>query len=483
MSSDDFEKTFSSICVEKPKKKHLDAFTNHPDREAVKNFLIDKLRYYAAPDSDYFDKYDEWGIIHTVKLLGDFKATACTELLMTIMDEIKNEYDAILYSYTINALSKMGESAIEPVYTKYQEDRDDSELSYMWLSVLAKLGVKDTKITDAIKQHYKSNQVEAINLMGDYGDMAFLPIIQKFVKTTANLLNARQINPFEFGIRFKVPEAEAYIETRENLVLLETGLSVGSREFDEKVKALDRELLDYAFTAPNKGNGDLHKFKSDINLQEMHDTLELMFAELDIQSTFGRTVAILLGGHCYPETLSMGILFPKIYNRDDVEFDSKEQLEALVNTIMSTWNYFVDCKNPDEFEFLQYTDNIENFTKDRTVEISAFLDVVLYRGSSDINSYTKESQIEINFIQEEYQYLKNITSDKNLLSSTPSVSVQDRVLQVWQKMFVIKRCETEHRQRSIRDGSHQARIVKKKIGRNDPCFCGSGKKYKHCCLN
>ncbi|HQS84070.1 MAG TPA: SEC-C metal-binding domain-containing protein [Alphaproteobacteria bacterium] len=22
-----------------------------------------------------------------------------------------------------------------------------------------------------------------------------------------------------------------------------------------------------------------------------------------------------------------------------------------------------------------------------------------------------------------------------------------------------------------------------KLGRNDPCFCGSGKKYKKCCLN
>ncbi|MBC2717701.1 MAG: hypothetical protein HF978_20555 [Desulfobacteraceae bacterium] len=22
-----------------------------------------------------------------------------------------------------------------------------------------------------------------------------------------------------------------------------------------------------------------------------------------------------------------------------------------------------------------------------------------------------------------------------------------------------------------------------KVGRNDPCPCGSGKKYKHCCLN
>lgn len=26
-------------------------------------------------------------------------------------------------------------------------------------------------------------------------------------------------------------------------------------------------------------------------------------------------------------------------------------------------------------------------------------------------------------------------------------------------------------------------IVKPKVGRNDPCPCGSGKKYKKCCLN
>ena len=26
-------------------------------------------------------------------------------------------------------------------------------------------------------------------------------------------------------------------------------------------------------------------------------------------------------------------------------------------------------------------------------------------------------------------------------------------------------------------------IVGKKIGRNDPCPCGSGKKYKYCCMN
>ena len=25
--------------------------------------------------------------------------------------------------------------------------------------------------------------------------------------------------------------------------------------------------------------------------------------------------------------------------------------------------------------------------------------------------------------------------------------------------------------------------MKKKIGRNDKCYCGSGKKYKYCCMN
>lgn len=32
-------------------------------------------------------------------------------------------------------------------------------------------------------------------------------------------------------------------------------------------------------------------------------------------------------------------------------------------------------------------------------------------------------------------------------------------------------------------GSDKTFVAEKKIGRNDPCPCGSGKKYKKCCLN
>lgn len=36
--------------------------------------------------------------------------------------------------------------------------------------------------------------------------------------------------------------------------------------------------------------------------------------------------------------------------------------------------------------------------------------------------------------------------------------------------------------RTVRQGPPPVRATGPKVGRNDPCPCGSGKKYKHCCL-
>lgn len=34
-----------------------------------------------------------------------------------------------------------------------------------------------------------------------------------------------------------------------------------------------------------------------------------------------------------------------------------------------------------------------------------------------------------------------------------------------------------------KEDAEKEALKNKKIGRNDPCPCGSGKKYKNCCLN
>jgi uncharacterized protein YecA (UPF0149 family) len=43
----------------------------------------------------------------------------------------------------------------------------------------------------------------------------------------------------------------------------------------------------------------------------------------------------------------------------------------------------------------------------------------------------------------------------------------------------IAKLSIKNRSQALKSGSKLGR----KVGRNDPCLCGSGKKYKKCCLN
>lgn len=52
-------------------------------------------------------------------------------------------------------------------------------------------------------------------------------------------------------------------------------------------------------------------------------------------------------------------------------------------------------------------------------------------------------------------------------------------LPMWDEIFD---AETKHKLYLEQKKSGTV-VVGKKIGRNDPCPCGSGKKYKHCCMN
>ena len=41
--------------------------------------------------------------------------------------------------------------------------------------------------------------------------------------------------------------------------------------------------------------------------------------------------------------------------------------------------------------------------------------------------------------------------------------------------------EKNEEEENIKPSNMSPSYTGKKIGRNEPCFCGSGKKYKHCC--
>ena len=73
----------------------------------------------------------------------------------------------------------------------------------------------------------------------------------------------------------------------------------------------------------------------------------------------------------------------------------------------------------------------------------------------------------------------NLGFDKELLYKNMVAAKADWLygLPQWNDIF------TEERQKELyKEQKSSTPIVKgKKVGRNDPCPCGSGKKYKHCC--
>ena len=45
----------------------------------------------------------------------------------------------------------------------------------------------------------------------------------------------------------------------------------------------------------------------------------------------------------------------------------------------------------------------------------------------------------------------------------------------------LKIVDTSKKKREKKPGEIDPKYKNKKMSRNEPCFCGSGKKYKYCC--
>ena len=85
---------------------------------------------------------------------------------------------------------------------------------------------------------------------------------------------------------------------------------------------------------------------------------------------------------------------------------------------------------------------------------------------TDLDSVTSDTEISLD-IDFEKLFFNMLKAEADYLFT----------LEEWDGIF-----SEEKRQEIATEYRRSRTVVKgKKIGRNDPCPCGSGKKYKHCC--
>ncbi len=129
----------------------------------------------------------------------------------------------------------------------------------------------------------------------------------------------------------------------------------------------------------------------------------------------------------------------------------KQILTAKENKIEGTIKELAEKYGVEPYEFIGFVDGIATS---------------LNNDVKDFTEYEEDDQILLDIDFEKLLYNMHLNKAPWLFG-----------LEEWDGIF------SKEKQQEIEDKYHYGRTVRKgrKIGRNEPCPCGSGKKYKHCC--
>ena len=148
---------------------------------------------------------------------------------------------------------------------------------------------------------------------------------------------------------------------------------------------------------------------------------------------------------------------------------TKQQLETFWGAYFQTEKEIYEklLSNPDE----KVKGTVKELAEKYGVEVMTMVGFLDGINESLINENpieTMEEDTEVNLIYDKEKLYKNMVDAKaDWLYGLPA----------WNKIF-----DAEKKRALYLAAKKMNTVVKgKKVGRNDPCPCGSGKKYKYCC--
>ena len=217
-----------------------------------------------------------------------------------------------------------------------------------------------------------------------------------------------------------------------------------------------------------------------INLNELEDAiLNINEDALTIPEIHGFLTAIIIG----PNFIPPSIWLPKIFNRENEmpEFHSYEEAQYVTNSLLVFYNIINE-------EIDDYPDPIfpvvgkgKNAKPDPWLWCSGFIDGInldedAWLGHEDKYLLTMIFPIYYYYDPESFDELSRTASgrkrrgfDKAMLDLIPK------------SIMLIKDYWLSKRSQYLKPEGNVISFSRKKPGRNDPCPCGSGKKYKNCC--
>lgn len=200
---------------------------------------------------------------------------------------------------------------------------------------------------------------------------------------------------------------------------------------------------------------------------------------MDLEEMDGFFAALI----CGPVTIAPSVYLDEIWGGEEVPFDTVEDFNEFLNLAMRHWNFIARELGSKDMIFVLWLEVREGEELPRGNRWA--------RGFLRGIDLCREEWDEIFEDEDKFKFLLSVMClvhendpDPELRTwkTPPDPELREKV--IIGLSVTAQRFYDYFRSRRIREaqsGPGVARQTKIKVGRNEPCFCGSGKKYKRCC--
>lgn len=196
---------------------------------------------------------------------------------------------------------------------------------------------------------------------------------------------------------------------------------------------------------------------------------------LDVSDLDGFLTAIVSG----PVAISPGQWMPAVWGDFPPKWESEAEFKEILSLIFRHMNTIAETlmEQPQEFEplFLEHT--VEGETYDIVDEwCTGYMQGVALAGADWQKGGAVMDELLMPmfaFASEQSEELLKELDDEEIEAAQKSIAPNAREIHAY---WLSRRAE-------FAPGPSPVKRATPRVGRNDPCPCGSGKKYKHCCLH
>ncbi len=421
---------------------------NETDVPSLLELVADETLNHADAESK-----DVWVPLHAWRTLGQIGSREAVAPLIALFDQYVED-DWALSELPI-VMGKIGESAIAPLSNYLNETHHDEFARAMSADSLLEIVKHYPTCREQVIQTYRDYMSQPDELAGTLNGLlicnlldldakeAINDIRQLFEKNCVDISCAGDLEEVEIELGFRTERSTP----KPNFAQL-----YGLDEFPEQHKPESDdifEIIDYYLMS--YGNDD---------------------SILDVSELDGFFAALA----CAPNLIKPSHWMPAIWGGEALapEWQNKKEFEEFSQVIFTLYNHVMQSMNEKYFEALF----LERETEDKTYTIVDEWCNGFLRG---LNLWGPQASMDAAFTEECIQAIRLFATEAGFekldTMSEEELVAQQRLIEpdvrrLFQHFFEQRKPVT---QSVVRDSP--------KVGRNDPCPCGSGKKFKKCCLH